>query len=92
MSINSFNNEVFPLVMLIWKTNLKFKELPLYKNNVYLESKQCSGLSRWLCGKESTYNAGDARDSGSIPGQENPLEKEMATHSSILAWEIPWTE
>ena len=25
-------------------------------------------------------------------GQERPLEKEMATHSSILAWEIPWTE
>ena len=25
-------------------------------------------------------------------GQENPLEKEMATHSSILAWKIPWTE
>ena len=25
-------------------------------------------------------------------GQENPLEKEMATHSSILAWEIPQTE
>ena len=25
-------------------------------------------------------------------GQENPLEKEMATYSSILAWEIPWTE
>ena len=26
------------------------------------------------------------------PGQEDPLEWEMATHSSILAWEIPWTE
>ena len=25
-------------------------------------------------------------------GQEDPLEKEMTTHSSILAWEIPWTE
>ena len=25
-------------------------------------------------------------------GQEEPLEKEMATHSSILAWKIPWTE
>ena len=25
-------------------------------------------------------------------GQEDPVEKEMATHSSILAWEIPWTE
>ena len=25
-------------------------------------------------------------------GREDPLEKEMATHSSVLAWEIPWTE
>ena len=25
-------------------------------------------------------------------GQEDPLEEELATHSSILAWEIPWTE
>ena len=25
-------------------------------------------------------------------GQEDPLEKEMATHSSILVWKIPWTE
>ena len=27
-----------------------------------------------------------------FPGQEDPLKKEMATHSSILAWKIPWTE
>ena len=26
------------------------------------------------------------------PGQEGPLEKGLATHSSILAWRIPWTE
>ena len=32
--------------------------------------------------------AGDIRD----VGREDPLEKEMATHSSILAWRIPWTE
>ena len=25
-------------------------------------------------------------------GQEDPLEKEMAIHSSVLAWKIPWTE
>ena len=31
-------------------------------------------------------------DAGSIPGSGRSLEKEMATHSSILAWEIPWTE
>ena len=35
--------------------------------------------------------AEDTRDSGSL-GQEDPLEEEMATHSTILAWEIPWTE
>ena len=28
----------------------------------------------------------------SLRGREGPLEKEMATHSSILAWRIPWTE
>ena len=27
-----------------------------------------------------------------FPGQEDPMEKDMATHSSILAWRIPWTE
>ena len=40
-------------------------------------------------GKASAYSAGD---SGSIPGSGNPLEKEMTTHSSTLAWKIPWTE
>ena len=39
--------------------------------------------------KASAYNVGDL---GLIPGQEDPLEKEMVTHSNILAWRIPWTE
>ena len=34
-------------------------------------------------------NAGDV---GSIPGSEDPLEEGMASHSSIVAWRIPWTE
>jgi len=37
-------------------------------------------------------NSGDIRDAGSIPGQEDPLEEEATTHSSILAWRIPRTE
>ena len=32
-----------------------------------------------------------AGDVGSIPGWEDPLEKEMETQFSMLAWEIPWT-
>ena len=39
--------------------------------------------------KASARNAGDP---GLIPGSGRSLEKEMATHSSILAWRIPWTE
>ena len=42
--------------------------------------------------KNLPANAGDTRDAGSIPGWEDPLQKEMATHSSILVWETPWTE
>ena len=34
----------------------------------------------------------NARDAVESLGQEDPLEEEMATHSSVLAWEIPWTE
>ena len=37
-------------------------------------------------------NAGIVRDAGSIPGQEDPMEEGMATHSSIPAWRIPLTE
>ena len=42
-------------------------------------------------GKEPTCSAGDIGDVDLVPGSENPLEKEMTTHSSILAWKIPWT-
>ena len=48
------------------------------------------GLPMWLSGKESACSAGDKW----VPslGQGDSLEEEMATHSSILAWRIPWTE
>ena len=46
--------------------------------------------------KNPPANAGDAGDAGLLPRSletpGDPLEKEMATHSSLLAWEIPWTE
>ena len=38
--------------------------------------------------KNPPVSAGDIRDSGSIPGSEDPLEEGMATHSSILTWRI----
>ena len=44
----------------------------------------CSSVS-----KEYACNTGDP---ASILGREDPLEKEMAAHSSVLAWRTPWTE
>ena len=42
--------------------------------------------------KNPPANAKDIRDAGLIPGWEDSLEEGMATHSSILAWRIPWIE
>ena len=42
--------------------------------------------------KNLPANAGDKKMSVPFLGWEDPLEEEMATHSSILTWEIPWTE
>ena len=59
---------------------------------ILLTSIAKEGLPRWPSGKESACKAGDTRDVSLIPGLEDLLEKELATHSSIHAWEIPWTE
>ena len=42
--------------------------------------------------KNIPTNAGDMRIQAQSLGQEDPLEEGKATHSSILAWRIPWTE
>ena len=42
--------------------------------------------------KNPSASAGDIRVEGLILGWKDPLEKGMVTHSSILAWRIPWTE
>ena len=52
---------------------------------IFAHSRNVKGFPGGSDNKESTCNAGDL-------GQEDPLEEEMATYSSILAWEIRWTE
>ena len=48
-------------------------------------------LPWWLSSKASTCNAGVQETRVQSLGQEDPLEEEMATHSSVLAWRIPGT-
>ena len=47
----------------------------------------CHWLPWWLGSGKSPADTGDV---GSTSGQEDPLEKETANHSSILAWGVPW--
>ena len=50
------------------------------------------GLPRWCSAKESTCWCRRQETWVQSLSQEDPMEKEMATRSSMLAWEIPWTE
>ena len=53
----------------------------------------CLGLPRWHNGKDSACHLQEIQEiQVRSPGQEDPPEGSMATHSSILAWRIPWTE
>ena len=59
---------------------------PLIHGDFLLHSAIATRLPQWLMVKSPPVNAGHT---GLIPGSEDLLEKEMATHFSILAWEIP---
>ena len=58
----------------------------------YAKLKKPGGFPGDAVVKNLPANAGDVRNLGSIPLWEDPLEEEMAHHSSILARRIPWTE
>ena len=47
---------------------------------------------RFPCGSVVKYPPAKAGDAGSTPGLGRSLEEGMVTHSSVLAWRIPWTE
>ena len=62
------------------------KEGQIFEADMVTKKKREGGFPGGSDGKESACSAGD---SGSIPGSEDPLEKGMATHSTLLAWRIP---
>ena len=64
-------------------------QIIFFKNSIINSCQFNSVFSSGSNGKESACSVGDP---GLIPGQEDPLEKGMTTHSSILTWRIPWTE
>ena len=83
-SIRVFSNEsaVHIRWSKYWKYITQQKTLPFYLRGGH--------LIWWLSGKELAWQF--RRQGFWYLGREDPLEKEMVTHSSTLAWEIPWTE
>ena len=71
--------------MLIFK-NMKIQSLCTDSPKLFISTYGSPGHSDV---KEFAHSVGDL---GSVPGSGRPLEKGMTTHSSILAWRIPWTE
>ena len=59
-----------------------FTHIHIYTLHIHIH---ISGFSRWLSGKESAYQCRKHR-------LRDSLKKEIETHHSIIAWEIPWTE
>ena len=60
------------------------------KENMYLQVYEASSMAQWVKSLPATQETQEMQV-WSL-SQEDPLEKEMATHSSILVWKTPWTE
>ena len=69
---------------------LFLKKFPIFLISWFILSKWASQVV--LVVKNPLASAGDIKDRVQSLGQEDPLKKGMATHSSVLAWEIPRTE
>ena len=69
------------------KTNLAQRRNPETKIIAIRVGSPCGAVV-----KSPPAKTGNTRNEGSILGQKDPLEKDMATFSSIHAWKIPWTE
>ena len=87
------HNNILELFCRFWNAQVWEKSWYAAHKDVDSRPVKPEGWWYWLPGgsevKVSACNTGDL---GSIPGWEDPLEKEMATHSSIPAWRIPWME
>ena len=81
-----FSSKSFRVCGLTFRTLIHFEFIFVYGVNFVYSPKS----PWWSDHKESACNPGDPWIRSL--GQEDSMEKGMATHSSILAWRIPWTE
>ena len=78
---------------IFWKTHEKVTGEINFNDVFYLiQYIQNTRLLQWLSGKEAPARQEAQATWVLFLSQEDPLEEEMATHSSILAWRMPWTK
>ena len=80
--LGSLEASIVPMDVLLWFTRLEALQTPLFR--VFMEASLMAQRLKRLPAMRETWLRS--------LGREDPLEKEMATHSSILAWRIPWME
>ena len=92
------NGIVWYVAIYAWLPSLstmlsRFIHVSIFHSSLWLHNTPFKwGLPRWLSSKRIYLPAQMLEMQIRSLGGEDPLEKEMATHSSILAWEIPWAE
>ena len=84
------NQSSFPLVYFLWDSDSMARKILKITAAQVTWPKYTAALDKSWYG--SAGKAAMQETWVRSPGQEDPLEKGMATHSSILAWRIPWTE
>ena len=84
----SLKKAFLSLLAILWNSMFSWRYLSL--SPLLFTSLLSSGLPWWLKKVKRLLTLQETRVQSL--GQEDPLEKEMATHSSTLAWRIPWTE
>ena len=84
----SLKKAFLSLLAILWNSMFSWRYLSL--SPLLFTSLLSSGLPWWLKKVKRLPTLQETRVQSL--GQEDPLEKEMATHSSTLAWRIPWTE
>ena len=75
-----------------WYKNKQANKWVFFEFSLHLLLPAFEGFPGGSVVKNPLANPGETTDVSSIPGLEDSLEKEMATHSSILAWKIAWAE
>ena len=90
--LNNYSHSCPQRTSIYKQVSINHRATSIFQTSIYKPSCYKMGFSGGANGKEPTCQCRRQKTCVQSLGEEDPLEKEMATHVSILAWRIPWTE